>query len=90
MVIAPPLYILLFAYLAFLGVFVVFIFIHIYHIFMSASFTIISFVASFFIFILTILTLYGTGYLLQDTDWNQPLFTISTGGTSQTVQPFTQ
>lgn len=79
MLIAPPLYIILFLYFAFLSVFVVFSLVHIYHIFLSASFTFISFMASFIIFVLTLFTFYGTIYYLQDVDWKQPMFEVNIG-----------
>lgn len=79
MIIAPPLYIILFLYFAFLSIFVVFSLIHVYHVFLSASFTFISFMASFIVFVLTLLTLYGTAYYLQDVDFKQPMFEISIG-----------
>jgi hypothetical protein len=91
MILAPPLYIILFAYLAFLGIFLVFSLIHVYHVFLSASFTFISFIASFVVFVLTLFTLYGTAYYLQDVDWQQPIFEVSIGkrppGTLPTFTP---
>lgn len=70
----PTLVIFLFAYLGFIAIFFVFSIIHIYHIFLSASFTFVSFIASFIIFVATIFTIYGTGYTLRNVDWQQPLF----------------
>jgi len=71
-----PLYFFLFFYFAFLVVFLAFSTINFYHIVTTASFTMASFITSFFIFTLTILTLYFTWYLLQDIDWQTlvPLF----------------
>lgn len=84
MTIEPTLVIFLFLYLGFLGVFFVFSLIHMYHIFLSGSFTFVSFIASFIIFVLTLFTLYSTGYLLQDVDWQRPIF--SSG--SSDITPF--
>jgi hypothetical protein len=71
-----PLYVFLFLYFAFLLVFVIFSILNFYHIVMSDSFTLASFVFSFFIFTLTVLTLYFTYFLLKEMDWRQPLLTI--------------
>ena len=68
-----PLYIFLFIYLIFLAIFAAFSLVNIYHIIMSASFTLSSFVISFFISILTILTLYFTWYLLIDVNWKETI-----------------
>jgi hypothetical protein len=73
MLITIPLYIILFLYLIFLAIFAVFSLINIYHIVMSASFTLASFVITFFVFILTVLTLFFTWYLLQDVYWQTPI-----------------
>ena len=67
--ISIPLYVFLFIYLVFLAIFAAFSLVNIYHIIMSASFTLASFVTSFFIGLLTVLTLYYTWYLLADVNW---------------------
>jgi len=81
-----PLYIFLFIYLAFLAIFVAFSIINFYHIFATASFTVVSFIMSFFIFAITILTLYMTVTLLGDVNWQQAVFTL--GGSSPGPSPF--
>lgn len=64
-----PLYIFLFIYFALLIVCFIFSLVNFYHIINTASFTMSSFIISFFIFSLTILTLYSTWYLLSGTNW---------------------
>ncbi|MBU0597019.1 hypothetical protein KJ641_01595 [Patescibacteria group bacterium] len=71
-----PLYIILFLYFVFLSVFASFYLVIAYHIATSASFTLASFFMSFFIFAITILTLYGTMELLTGVDFQQSLFTL--------------
>lgn len=75
-----PLYIILFIYFGFLTVFVIFSIFNFYHIVTSGSFTMASFVFTFFIFALTILTLYFTYQLLLAVDWKGPLFTLDLSG----------
>lgn len=72
-----PLYVFLFLYLAFLCVFLVFSFVHIYHIFATASFTLASFTMTLFIMVLTIYTLYFTFQLLVGLGWTQPVTLFS-------------
>ncbi|PIR03069.1 MAG: hypothetical protein COV60_02340 [Candidatus Magasanikbacteria bacterium CG11_big_fil_rev_8_21_14_0_20_43_7] len=79
MSIAIPLYIFLFVYLIFIAVFLAFSIINFYHIVVAASFTIVSFTISFFIFALTLLTLYLTYTLLVDINWQQTLLVFDTG-----------
>lgn len=71
-----PLYIFLFIYFGFLFIFFIFSMVNFYHIVSTASFTMESFITTFFIFSLTILTLYFTWYLLSGTNWQTmvPLF----------------
>lgn len=64
-----PLYTLLFIYFLFLAIFAVFLFINFYHIVMTASFTLSSFLVTFIIFTLTALTLYFTWQFLSEVDW---------------------
>jgi len=66
-----PLYTFLFLYLVFLVVFVAFAIMNFYHIVMTASFTLASFVITFFTFTLTILTLYFTWQVVNTVDWQQ-------------------
>jgi hypothetical protein len=68
-----PIYIFLFLYLLFLCLFVVFSIINIYHIVMSASFTLASFIITFFMMALTIFTLYFTFELIKNADWTQTI-----------------
>jgi len=78
MTIALPLYIFLFAYLIFLAIFIAFSIINFYHIVATASFTIASFMMSFFVFAITILTLYMTYTLLMDVNWQQTFLLFDT------------
>ncbi len=68
-----PLYTLLFIYFLFLAIFAVFLLIDFYHIVMTASFTLSSFLVTFIIFALTTLTLYFTWQFLNEVDWQIPL-----------------
>lgn len=68
-----PLYIILFIYFGYLAVFVVFSLLNFYHIISTASFTMASFIISFFVFTLTFLTLYFTWQLLLDVDWKMTI-----------------
>ena len=73
MLVTIPLYIILFLYLIFLAIFAVFSLINIYHIVMSASFTLVSFVITFLVGVLTVLTLFFTWQLLVDVYWQTPI-----------------
>jgi hypothetical protein len=64
-----PLYIFLFIYFGFLAVFTIFSLINFYHILTTGTFTFNSFVITFFVFALTVLTLYFTYSLLANIDW---------------------
>lgn len=64
-----PLYILLFAYLFFLVVFVIFSAINLGHIFQTGGVTFTSFVATAIILTLTVFTLFFTWFLLKDITW---------------------
>jgi len=68
-----PLYTLLFVYFLFLAIFAVFLLINFYHIVMTASFTLSSFLVTFIIFALTVLTLYFTWQFLSEVDWQATL-----------------
>ena len=68
-----PLYSFVFVYLLFLTVFVAFSIMNFYHVVMTASFTLSSFIMTFFTFTLTVLTLYFTWYLLGGVDWQIPV-----------------
>jgi len=78
MIITIPLYVMLFIYLAFLVVFVSFSILNFYHVVVTGSFTLSSFMMSFFIFSLTVLTLYFTYQLLAEVNWQQTLLEFST------------
>lgn len=75
--ISIPLYLILFAYLLFLAVFAIFSIVNVYHIVISASFTLASFFMSFLVFALTVLTLYFTAQLLIGVDWQTPVVILS-------------
>lgn len=69
--------ILLIIYWIFLAIFVIFVLINIYHIAVSASLTVVSFLVTFFVITAGILTIYGTWALLQDINFQQPLLNTS-------------
>jgi hypothetical protein len=71
-----PLFVFLFIYFIFLAVFVGFYLAIVYHIVISASFTLASFFVSFFIFAATALVLYTTLTLLEGVDWRQVALTV--------------
>lgn len=73
MIFTIPLYSFLFIYLIFLAIFLAFAIMNFYHIIMTASFTFASFIISFFVFALTVLTLYFTWQIIQTTDWQTPV-----------------
>lgn len=73
----PTLIIFLFLYLAFIGIFFLFTVIHIYHIFLNASFTFLSFIVTAIFCIMTISTVLITIYLLKDINWRQPILNQS-------------
>lgn len=75
-----PLYIFLFLFFIFLAIFAAFYIMIIYHIVASASFTLTSFLMSFFIIAVTTLTLYAATYLLSGVDWRQTVFSFDTRG----------
>ncbi|HRH23717.1 MAG TPA: hypothetical protein PK295_03750 [Candidatus Magasanikbacteria bacterium] len=77
--IAFPLYIFLFIYLAFLCVFVIFSCINAYHIFSAGIFTVASFTMTVTVILLTLLTLYITWQHVSLIDWSQP-FILFEGG----------
>lgn len=66
-----PLYSFLFVYWLFVALFVFFMLVNLYHIISTASFTLPSFLFTFFIFAGTTLVLYGTFMVLGDAgiDW---------------------
>lgn len=75
-----PLYIFLFLYFIFLSLFVGFYLFILYHIVMTASFTLASFMMSFFVFASTVLVLYATTELLAETDWQAVAFSFDLRG----------
>ena len=80
-----PLYTILFLYFAFLLVFLIFSIFNFYHIVMSGSFTLTSFMFSFMTFALVVFTFYFTYQLLIDVDWKIVLLQIDLSSfTSQT------
>lgn len=68
-----PLYVFLLLYFVFLAVFVSFMLINLYHIVASASFTLVGFIMTFFIFAGTVLVCFFTIDLLASAgiDWQQ-------------------
>ena len=78
MLITIPLYVILFIYLAFLVIFLILSLLNFYHIVVTGSFAMASFIMSFFIFALTILTIYFTYQLLSTVDWQQTLLEFNT------------
>ncbi len=68
-----PLYILLIAYAIFLIIFFIFFITNLLHIIFTGTTTFSSFIATFIVMTLTALTIYGTWYYLQNTDWAQPV-----------------
>lgn len=73
MIFQIPLYSFLFAYFAFLAIFLIFIAINFYHIFSSGTLTMINFFVTIFVLGVAIFGLFGTHQLLVDTDWQQPI-----------------
>ncbi len=72
-----PLYTLLIIYAIFLFVFFTFFTINVWHIFFTGTNTFNSFVVTFIVVALSIITLFGTWYFLQGTNWQQPLITLN-------------
>ena len=68
-----PLYTFLFVYLVFLAIFTVFSMINLYHIIMTASFTLASFFTTFIIFAIVVLVFYFTWLFLQGVNWQTPV-----------------
>ncbi|PIR74327.1 MAG: hypothetical protein COU35_03475 [Candidatus Magasanikbacteria bacterium CG10_big_fil_rev_8_21_14_0_10_47_10] len=73
--ISIPLYTFLLLYFVFLAIFVAFMLVDLYHIITSASFSLVSFIMTFFIFAGTLLVCYFTIQLLSQAgiDWQTPL-----------------
>ncbi len=61
-------------YFIFLAVYLIFIFVNLYHIVESASLNTASFIFTFFIFATSIIVFYFTATLLMNTDWATPIF----------------
>lgn len=72
-----PLYALLIAYLVFLLVFIIFFLINVHHIVVSAAMTLSSFIVTFFVIAIAVITIFWTWRLLGSVDWQQPLIKIS-------------
>ncbi len=68
-----PLSIFFIIYILFLGVFVVFSLIHLYHIIASASLTAVSFFITFILVSFTVITLFLTFRSLVGTNWKTPV-----------------
>lgn len=72
-----PLYTLLIIYAIFLVVFFTFFAINFFHIILTGTTTLGSFIITFIIMALSVLTFYSTWYYLQNINWQQPLFTLN-------------
>ena len=72
-----PLYIFLFVYLLYLCIFFVFAIINFYHIIITGSFTFTSFLVSFFVFTLAILTFYFTYDFLLQINWQTKIIILN-------------
>jgi len=68
-----PLYAAAIVYLAFLFVFLVFLSINVRHLMLTGSNTAVSFLVTFIVLILIILTCWQTWNFLQSADWQRPL-----------------
>lgn len=68
-----PLYFILIVYFILLFVLIVFFITNICHIILTGTTTFASFLITLFILALSILVLFAAWYLLQDTNWNQPI-----------------
>lgn len=79
-----PLYYFLILYLIFLVVFLVFYIMVIFHIHISASYTMVSFFMTFLVGILALLTMYSTWYLTRATNWRQDIQLMDTTNFHQT------
>jgi len=73
MSITLPLSIFLLIYALLLAGLVFFALLNIVHLVRTGSLTMASFIATLAVMILLAFTLYGTWFLLQDTNWTQPL-----------------
>lgn len=71
--ISIPLYIFLLIYFAFLFIFVFFSITNLLHMFQTGGLTLLSFIVTFVVAIVTIYTLFLTWYFLQGTNWQQTL-----------------
>lgn len=71
-----PLYTLLIVYAIFLIVFFTFFVINFWHIFLTGTTTFNSFVVTFLVLALSVFTLFGTWYFLQDIQWHEPLISL--------------
>ena len=68
-----PIYALLIIYALFLIIFFIFFVINLFHIILTGTTTFTSFIATFLIMATTVFVIYGTWYLLQNTNWMQTI-----------------
>lgn len=68
-----PLALLLYLYYAVVAIAVIFQLIMIYHLLLSAATTFTSLTVTFFVLAATVLTVYGTWYLLREVNWETTL-----------------
>lgn len=69
--ISIPLYVALIGYFIFLFVFLVFFITNLMHIILTGATTSTSFVITLAVFTITVFTIFGTWYFLQNADWVQ-------------------
>ncbi|MBU0545708.1 hypothetical protein KKA13_00430 [Patescibacteria group bacterium] len=74
-----PLYFILLAYLLFLAVFAILMFVNFGHITRTGSITFVSVAFSFFICALIVLVFLGTWFFLQGIDWSTPISILDIG-----------
>lgn len=77
-----PLYTFLFAFLFFLLFFLGFFLVNVGHLFRTGTFTLVSFISTFFFLALSALVLWGLWYTLQGIDWQMPVTLWSSGWNS--------
>lgn len=71
MIITIPLYFFLYAYFFLVGLFLLFFFINIRHLFYTGSVTLVSFFITFITLAFAVITVYLTWHLLGGVDWQQ-------------------
>ncbi len=82
-----PLYTLLVIYAIFLFIFFTFFIINFFHILLTGTTTLGSFIVTFAIIALAVLTLFGTWYYLKNIDFREPLLTLNLSFISNLLHP---